>query len=42
MDYIERCQENNQIDWDVKTITSGDYTIEIDVEGGFYNDFKTS
>ena len=42
MDFIERNQENSYIDWDVKTITSGDFTVEIDVEEGFYKDYKTS
>ena len=28
VDYIKREQENAYVEWDVKTITAGDYTIE--------------
>ena len=31
IDYMQRCQENNYIYWDVKTLTSGDYTVEVDI-----------
>jgi len=39
LDYIKKVQENNYIEWDVKTITAGDYTIEFDIESEFFNDF---
>ena len=32
MDYIKKIQENKYIEWDLKTITSGDYTIEFTIE----------
>ena len=31
LDYIKKTQENNYVEWDVKTITSGDFTIEFDI-----------
>jgi len=31
LDYVKKVQENNYIEWDVKTITAGDYTIEFDI-----------
>ncbi len=36
LDYIKKLQENNYIEWDVKTITSGDYTIEFALEPEFF------
>ena len=39
LDYIKKIQENNYIEWDIKTITAGDYTIEFDIEPGFFDDF---
>ena len=39
-DYIKKTQENNYIEWDVKTITSGDFTIEFDIIKNFYLDWK--
>jgi len=31
IDYIDNQQALSFIDWDVKTITAGDYTIEFDI-----------
>jgi len=31
-DYINSVQKTKYVDWDVKTITAGDYTIEFDLE----------
>jgi len=31
-DYVKSVQMNNYVDWDVKTITAGDYTIEFDID----------
>ena len=39
-DFIEKTQENEEIAWDVKTITSGDYTVEIDIGTDFYLRYK--
>lgn len=39
VNYIKKLQENDYIEWDVKTITASDYTIEFDLHPNFYNDF---
>lgn len=39
LDYIKKIQENNYVEWDVKTITAGDYTIEFDIDDSFFKDF---
>ena len=39
LDYIKKTQENNYVEWDVKTITSGDFTIEFDLVTDFYKDW---
>ena len=39
LDYIKKSQENEYIEWDIKTITAGDYAIEFDIGPGFYKDF---
>lgn len=36
IDYIWRMQRNDYIEWDVKTVTSGDYTVEVDIGNHFY------
>ena len=33
-------QENSYIEWDVKTLTSGDYTVEVDIGNDFYPKYK--
>jgi len=33
-DYIKTVQSSLYVDWDVKTITAGDYTIEFDLDPG--------
>lgn len=35
-DYIKTVQQNEYVEWDVKTITAGDYTIEFDLEKETY------
>ena len=40
LDYIKKTQENNYVEWDVKTITSGDFTIEFDIKAQFYADWN--
>jgi len=39
LDYIKKVQEDTYIEWDVKTITAGDYTIEFDISETFYQDY---
>ena len=39
LDYIKKIQENEYIEWDLKTITAGDYTIEFDIKPEFLSDF---
>lgn len=39
LDYIKKSQENEYIEWDIKTITAGDYAIEFDIGPEFYKDF---
>lgn len=39
LDYIKRVQKNNYLEWDVKTITAGDFSIEFDLVPGFFSDF---
>lgn len=36
LDYIKTCQELLQVDWDVKTITAADYTVQIKLEKKAY------
>ena len=38
-DYIRCVQENMFVDWDVKTITAGDYTVSFDINIGVYQMF---
>jgi hypothetical protein len=40
MDYIDNCQTLSFIDWDVKTITAGDYTIEFDLYNSTYEEWQ--
>ena len=40
LDYIKKTQENNYVEWDVKTITAGDFTIEFDLSRDFWQDWK--
>eukprot|EP00355_Strombidium_rassoulzadegani_P007408 CAMPEP_0168620868 /NCGR_PEP_ID=MMETSP0449_2-20121227/7377_1 /TAXON_ID=1082188 /ORGANISM="Strombidium rassoulzadegani, Strain ras09" /LENGTH=1171 /DNA_ID=CAMNT_0008661923 /DNA_START=74 /DNA_END=3586 /DNA_ORIENTATION=+ len=39
-DYIKSVQTNKFIDFDVKTITAGDYTIEFDLEAEMFEKFQ--
>ena len=38
-DYIRQVAKNNFVEWDVKTVTAGDYTIEFDITDSFYDRF---
>lgn len=40
IDYVKSIQQNKYIDWDVKTITAGDYTVEFDIGPEVYDRFK--
>jgi len=39
-DYVKTIEANKYIDWDVKTITAGDYTIEFDLDRDMYEHWK--
>jgi hypothetical protein len=32
-------QKNNYVDWDVKTVTAGDYTVEFDLTQSTFENF---
>ena len=36
IDYVQKLEENQYVEWDVKTITAGDYTIEFKIPDAFY------
>ena len=36
LDYIKKMQESAYVEWDVKTITAADYTIEFDLDPAFF------
>lgn len=40
-DYFKSVQMNKFVDFDVKTITAGDYSIEFDIDREQYEHFKT-
>lgn len=42
MDYIDNMQALSFIDWDVKTITAGDYSIEFDILNETYEKWQAS
>jgi hypothetical protein len=39
-DYIKSKESVNYVDWDVKTITGGDYSVEFDIGKGTYGRWK--
>ena len=39
LDYIRQIAKNNFVEWDVKTVTSGDYSVEFDISKEFYDKF---
>lgn len=41
-DYIQCVQINKFIDFDIKTITAGDYTVEFDIDEGVFSNFMKS
>ena len=40
IDYIKTIQSTKYVDWDVKTITAGDYTIEFDLDKDAFEHWK--
>ena len=38
-DYVKKTQEYNYVEWDVKTITAADYTIEFAVPYEFFEEW---
>lgn len=40
VDFIQRKQENDYVYWDLHTLTSGDYTVEVDIGPDFYNKYQ--
>lgn len=40
VDYIKAQQELKFIEWDIKTITAGDYTVEFNIDSEFYKQFE--
>jgi hypothetical protein len=39
LDYVKKLQENNYIEWDIKTVTAGDYSIEFDLKPSFFEKY---
>ena len=39
LDFIKKVQENSYLEWDLKTVTSGDYTIEFELPAGFFDNW---
>jgi len=39
MDYVRCKQDTLYVDWDVKTVTAGDYTVEFEVSIEIYQRF---
>lgn len=40
VDYIDNLQALEFVDWDVKTVTAGDYSIEFDIWNETYDKWK--
>ena len=36
LDYINKIQQNDYIEWDLKTLTSSDYTVSVEIDDDFY------
>jgi len=41
-DYMRCVQQTKYVDWDIKTITAGDYTVEFNLNTQFYEKFIES
>jgi hypothetical protein len=42
VDYISSVFKNSFIEWDVKTITAGDYSCELDLSKAMWDNFVTN
>ena len=40
LDYLNKVQENNYIEWDLKTLTSSDYTVSVEIDADFYAQYE--
>ena len=40
IDYMKKTAEFDYIEWDMKTITADDYTIEFEIMPEFYKDYQ--
>ena len=40
-DYIRSFFKNQYVEWDVKTITAGDYTVEMEISPSMWEKFVT-
>lgn len=38
-EFMSRLSANNYVEWDIKTVTAGDYTIEFDIDEAFWEKF---
>lgn len=41
VDYIKSIEKNLNVEWDVKTITAGDYSVEVDIPAAMFDKFKS-
>ena len=39
VDYMRSVFKNSFVEWDVKTTTAGDYSVEFDIPEALYNNF---
>lgn len=39
IDYVKSVQKNKYVEYDLNTITAGDYTVEFDISQKFYDEF---
>lgn len=39
-DYIKSVQKTKYVDWDINTISAGDYSVEFDINKDFYEEFE--
>ena len=39
LDCVKKVQANSYVEWDVKTITAGDYTVEFQLDETFFQDY---
>ena len=42
IDYIKSIFKSSAIEWDVKTITAGDYSVEIKITHSMYRQFQNT